>query len=149
MNGSFKDIFDPTSRPEPRRASASLLAPLLVVALFVCHGAMGGADHQTGLELMPSASAGALQTAGGSADAHSADSPVDSSVDQPASHVDYVVAALFAGLCASLLVRLFGVSRTGAFTASCAVRRVALGVPSLSVLPARPPTAPEVQVFRL
>lgn len=106
---------------------------------------------------MPSASAGALQITGGSADAHpadsSADSPVnssvDSSVDQPASHVDYVVAALFAGLCASLLVRLFGASRTGTFTASCSVRRVALGVPSLSVLPARAPMAPEVQVFRL
>lgn len=145
MNGSLKDIFDPTSRPEPRGARASLLVPLLVVALFVCHGARGGVDHQTVLELVPSASAGALHVTGGPAATRS----LESSLGQPASHADLVAAALCAGLCASLLARLIRVSRAGPFAASGAVRRVNVGLPSPPVLPARAPTAPEVQVFRL
>ena len=148
MNGGLKDIFDPASLPERRRAPASLLAPLLIVALFVCHGAIGSADHQTVLEFMPSAGSGALHATGGSVDSHSA----DRSADHPAPHLDYAVAALLVGLGASLLGRLFGTWRAAASPA--ALRRPSLGVSSLavfssSVSPGRPPTATGVQVFRL
>lgn len=149
MSGSLRDIFGLTSRSEPRRASASFLAPLLVLALFVCHGAFGGADHRTVLELMPSAGSDALQAAGGLTGSHPTDHPVERSADRPGPHVDYVVAALFAVLCASLLRRLFGLWRTSRSMVSPIVRSPALAVPSLSVSPGRAPTAPEVQVFRL
>jgi hypothetical protein len=97
------------------------------------------------LELAPPASSDGFPIAGGSGDAHS----VGHSVDHSTSHVDFVVAALFVGLCASVLGRLFGVTRGSRVTVSSGVLRSTLGLASLSVLPARSPTAPGVQVFRL
>ena len=148
MKASFKNIFDPARQQESRRASAWLLAPLLVAALIVCHGAIGDAD-QIVLELAPPTSSDSLPITGSSADLHSGDHSVDHPVDHSASHVDYVVAVLFAGLCASVLGRLFGDWRTSRYIASSGVRRPTLDVVSPSVLAARPPTTLEVQVFRL
>jgi hypothetical protein len=119
-----------------RRASVALLAPLLVVALLLCHGAAGSL-HLSALE--PAAADHALSSEG-----HSAQHPAEQSPSH-VRHVAYLV-AFFAALLSVLIRPPVGVSGRR-LPAPPATLRVAFATPP----PCRglAPTAPSLQVFRL
>ena len=134
--GSYNTVFGLVRRLVARRASVPLLAPLLVVALLLCHGAAGGL-HQATLE--PAAAAHALPSEG-----HSAQHPEEHSP----SHTGYVAyfAAFFATLLGALIRPPVGTA-AGRLPAPPAALRAAFGTPTLCRSLA--PTAPSLQVFRL
>jgi len=137
MNAGSNNVFGLVRRLVARRASVPLLAPLLVVALLLCHGAAGGL-HQAGLE-PPAEAAHALPSEG-----HSAQHPAEHSP----SHAGYVayLAAFFAALLGVLIRPPVGMAG-GRLPAPPATLRVTFATPPLCRELA--PTAPSLQVFRL
>lgn len=135
----------------PGSLRRGLVPALLVVALFLCHGVLGGLHQVCG----PAASEQTHQAAGtGGAAAfqgHSQEHSQEHSPDQRAAHPvvpsDYAAALLVflvGGTIATLLLR--GVPLRGAMSGLVGMGRI----PTPRLLPPpRGPTAPLLQVFRL
>ena len=120
-----------------------LVAALLIVALLLCHGALG-ALHQASTPR-------AVEHAGGHDGAHatvqhaSADHGVGDN-DGPVAHADYA-AVLFVVLLGAAFLLLSGRFAARGLVVSS---RASWRVPStLALLPPRGPTLPFLQVFRL
>ena len=135
MNAGSNNVFGLVRRLVARRGSMPLLAPLLVVALLLCHGAAGGL-HQSALE---PAAAHALPAGG-----HSPQHPAEHSP----SHAGYVayLAAFFAALLGAVIRPAVG-KAGGRLPAPPATLRVAFAAPPLCRGLA--PTAASLQIFRL
>ena len=138
------------------KARTTLLASLLILALLLCHGAMGG-FHQ--IQLAPHLAAD-VQGAPGQTHGHADHSPasLESGPDgeRQAGHAEEHPAPYFpppgfylAALLVLLLAWIFKPASLGAAPfpglASWAVRRP----PPAAFLPGRSPTASSLQVFRL
>ncbi len=138
------------------REARTLLASLLVVALLLCHGAMGG-FHQLAPQLAASAPTSASGPATGAAvDAALAHAHAGPDEERPAGHGEghpppylpptgFYLAALLVVLLASVLGPALGGAPLLFAARSWAVRRP----PPAAILPGRPPTASSLQVFRL
>ena len=114
-----------------------LVAALLIVALILCHGALG-ALHQ--VSSWPAEHAGGHHAA--------APAPVNHHAEHhggPMAHTDYA-AALFVALLGATLVLLSGRFLARGLSAHRVFKRVLV---PLSPLPPRGPTLPLLQVLRL
>ena len=123
----------------PTTGRGRFVAALLVVALILCHGALG-ALHQA--SSWPAEHAGAYHAAAASP------ASVDHHAEQhggPVANTDYA-AALFVALLGAALVLLSGRFLARGFAAHRVFGRVFV---PLSTLPPRGPTPPLLQVFRL
>ncbi len=160
MVGAADNAFAPVRRWARGQAPTTLLASLLVLALLLCHGAMGG-FHQLApqIEAQAAASGAAQGHAHGHAD-HASALPDASPAagpdgERPAGHGEghpapYLPPPGFylAGLLVVLLALVLGPALRGAplpILASWAARRP----PPAAFLPGRTPTVSSLQVFRL
>ena len=131
----------------PGSLRRGLVPAVLVVALFLCHGVLGGLHQACG----PAASEQAHQAAvtGGAAalQGHSQEHSPDHRAGHPISSSDYEVALLVFLVLGTVAALLLGGARLRGPTA----RSVTTGrIPPPPLLPPpRGPTAPLLQVFRL
>lgn len=152
MLSAADNVFVTVRRWADGRATTTLLSSLLVVALLLCHGVMGG-FHQLAPQLAPAQTpvhadhAPALPNVGSEA-MPGEERPAVHEEGYPAPYLPppgFYLAALLMVLLASVL----GPALRGApplpVLGSWAVRRP----PSAAFLPGRPPTASSLQVFRL
>ncbi len=139
------NAFAPVRRLADGKASTTLLASVVVLALLLCHGAMGGfhqlapqpASHADHASALTDASAEASPQAGQD-EGHNA--PY---LPPPG----FYSAALLVVLLASLLGAALGGGVPG--DASAAGSWAARRPPPAAFLPTRPPAASSLQVFRL
>lgn len=131
----------------PGSLRRGLVPALLVVALFLCHGVLGGLHQVCG----PAASEQAHQAAvsGGAAalQGHSQEHSQDHGAAHPISSSDYAAALFVFLLLGTIVALLLG----GAPLRGSTARLVTIGrIPTPLLLPPpRGPTAPLLQVFRL
>jgi hypothetical protein len=138
MVGNANNGFDSARRVAARGRLASLLTPLVVIALFLCHGTAGGL-HEAALEPAPSAAAHSLGAQAPGAGHPGWHAPRD--VDQLA-----YVAAFFAALLVTLLRPSFAIyERTSAAPSLTPLVAFVTPVPCCGLAP----TPPTLQVFRL
>ena len=160
MVGAADNAFSLARRWAAGRARTTLLASLLILALLLCHGAMGG-FHQLAPHLAAEAQADAQGSAApGQAHGHADHAPVPLEFghdgERQAGHEEGHPAPYFpppgfylAALLVVLLALIFVPASRGAVRlpalASWAVRRP----PPAAFLPGRSPDASSLQVFRL
>lgn len=121
------------------------LAPLVLVALLSCHGFLGAPQH---VSVPPEHPHDALYLVGEHAE-HLPHVPAKKAGDHPGVHIGYsgYAAALISVLLGVVIgLLLSGVRMWSKHAASWLPGR---SFPPLIVLPARSPTAPFTQVFRL
>lgn len=136
------------------KAETTLLASLLILALLLCHGAMGG-FHQ----LAPASGAAHGQADHASAlpgESHEAGSQAGSGGDRPSGHGEgypapYLLPPGFylAGLLVVLLVFVLGPALRGATPLPVLGSWAARRPPPAAFLPLRTTTVSSLQVFRL
>lgn len=152
MVSAADNVFAPIRRWADGKAATTLLASLLVLALVLCHGAMGS-FHQLAPQLAASA---ALTPAHAQADHASALPEAGPDQEHPAEHGEghpapYLPPPGFhlAALLVVLLASVLGSAVRGAPLLPAARSWAARRPPPAAFLPARPPAASSLQVFRL
>lgn len=127
------------------------LAPLVLVALLSCHGFLGAPQHVTGPPDHPHDASHLQSDHAGHVEhvEHSTHAPAGEVNDHPGIHIGYsgYAAALISVLLGAVIgLLLSGVRAWSKHAASWLPER---SFPPLIFLPARRPTAPLTQVFRL
>lgn len=132
----------------PGWSRGELLSAVLVVALLICHGALG-ALHQVSWPATPPGGmhhATAAQDAAAALQGHTSGHPPDRRAGHPVGSSDYAAALFSVLLLGTILALLLRV--TPWRESSSGAGGVGLARPPAGLPPPRGPTAPLLQVFR-